>query len=103
MRHLLVLLGLLSGLVLPLPAAGETLRLDARSLFEKSVSRHLRLSEDQSAIVLEWGELFEDDGPAAGYSYKPAAEDLSNGVWIRKELIIANPKAGKAASKQRLS
>lgn len=40
--------------------------------------------------------LIEDDGPAAGYSYKPNEELLSPEVWIKKELMIDDPAAEKA-------
>src|SRR4051794_24182449 len=78
------------------PVAGEELRFDARPLFERSVTRDVRLSADGLAIELEKGELFEDDGPAAGFSYKPNEERLSDRIWIKKELVIPNPQAGKA-------
>jgi transglutaminase-like putative cysteine protease len=75
------------------PAAADELRLDARSVFEKSVTRDVRTTADGSAVELETGELFEDDGPAAGYTYKPNEEKLSDRVRVRKELVIADPRA----------
>lgn len=75
--------------------AGE-LRLDAKALFAKSVSRDLRLSADGLSIELDEGELIEDDGPAAGYSYKPNEERIADGIWIKKDLLIPNPQARKA-------
>lgn len=74
----------------------EELRLDARALFERAVTHHLRLSDDGTAIELTEGELIEDDGPAAGYSYKPNEEVLSERVFARKELVITNPRTHKA-------
>src|SRR6478609_2501925 len=78
------------------PAAAETMRLDARELFARAVTQNLRLSDDDGAIELERGELFEDDGPAAGYSYKPNEEKLSATTWIKKVFLIPNPQARKA-------
>ncbi len=96
MRSLCVWLRLCVVVGLPCASAGEVRKIDARALYENAVSRHLRLSQDGSAIVLEWGELFEDDGPAAGYSYKPNQEVLSQDVRVKKELLIANPQARRA-------
>jgi len=42
-----------------------------------SVTANVRLSADGKAVELESAELLEDDGPAAGYSYKPNEEKLS--------------------------
>ncbi|MCE9533801.1 MAG: transglutaminase-like domain-containing protein [Planctomycetes bacterium] len=75
-------------------APAEDLKWDAKTLFEKSITQDLRL--DGPAIVLEEGELFEDDGPAAGFTYKPNEEKLSDKIWIKKELLIPNPAARKA-------
>ena len=79
-----------------LPAQAATLRLDARDIFNRAVTREIRLSPDGSALQLDSGELFDDDGTAAGYSYKPNVERLSNAVWIRKQLVIADPRASAA-------
>ncbi len=75
------------------PVAADELRLDAKSLYEWAVTRAVRLSPDGAAVELEVGELFEDDGPAAGYSYTPNEERLSDKVWIKKELLVPNPAA----------
>lgn len=75
------------------PAAAEELRLDARTLFERSVTRDVRLSADGRSVDLEAGELFEDDGPASGFSYKPNEERLSERIWVKKELVLPNPQA----------
>jgi hypothetical protein len=56
----------------------------------------VRLSASGQTLELKEGELFEDDGPAAGYSYQPNEEKLSDRVWIKKELILPNPQAKKA-------
>ncbi len=75
-------------------AARETLKLDAASLYARSVTRHLRPAD--GALILEQGALFEDDGPAAGFSYKGNEETLSAGMWIRKDLVVDRPQARKA-------
>jgi hypothetical protein len=80
------------------PASGSVLTLEAPRLFEQSVTQHLRLSEDETAVELESGELFEDDGPAAGHSYQqPRNEELlTQDTWIKKDIIIPNPEARAA-------
>lgn len=77
-------------------AAADELHLNAKMLLEQSVTRDVRLSDDGNAVELEQGELFEDDGPAAGYSYQANEEQLSDRVWITKELVLPNPAARKA-------
>ena len=77
------------------PASADELRLDAKALVERSITRDVRLTAG-AAIELEEGELFEDDGPAAGFSYKPNEERLSDKLWVKKELIVPNPAARKA-------
>ena len=66
----------------------------------RSIERVVRLGRVRGIkpgrIELEEGELFEDDGPAAGFSYKPNEERLSDRVWAKKELIVPNPSARKA-------
>ena len=74
----------------------DDLRLDARAFFERSVTRNVKLNADGSAIELETGELFEDDGPAAGFTYRANEETISDRSWIKKELIIPIPAAKKA-------
>jgi hypothetical protein len=81
------------------PLAGASvLQLEAPKVFEQSVTRDLRLSEERGEIELEVGELFEDDGPASGHSYqKPEnRETLTSQTWIKKELLIPNPQARAA-------
>lgn len=95
-KRSLILFGvLLSGFLVP-PVTAEELQLNAIALFRSAVTRDIRINTDGSALELEEGELIEDDGPAAGYSYLPNEERLSERVWIRKELVIANPRARKA-------
>jgi hypothetical protein len=82
--------------VMCLPVQAGALRLDARSIFDRAVTHGISLSADRSALQLDSGELFQDDGPAAGYSYKPNLERLSPTVWIRKQLVIGDPRASSA-------
>jgi hypothetical protein len=92
-----LLLLLVSGVWLAGPSgAAEELRLDARALFERSVTRDVRLSADGLSVELEEGELFEDDGPAAGFSYRPNEVRISDQVWVKKELVIPDPRARSA-------
>lgn len=77
-------------------AAEESTTFSAAAIFDRGIGRNVQLSTDGSAVELAWGELFEDDGPAAGYSYKPNEEILSDTVWARKDLIVPHP-AAKAA------
>jgi len=95
MKRALLLLAI-SGVALPTRAAADELRLHAKTLFGQAVTRDVRLSADGTAVELDGGELFEDDGPAAGYSYQPNEERLSDRVWIKKELVIPNPAARRA-------
>ncbi|HUQ64871.1 MAG TPA: hypothetical protein VM101_01875, partial [Flavitalea sp.] len=67
----------------------------ALQLFDDWVSRDVVLSA-KDHIELEYGETYEDDGAAAGHSYTPNIEELSDIVWARKELIVPDPSANKA-------
>jgi len=73
-----------------------TRRWTAAQLFAEATSTNLRLSADGSAIELAEGELIEDDGPAAGYSYKPNDEKLGPDVRIKKTLMVLDPKTHEA-------
>jgi hypothetical protein len=53
-------------LLLALLQASEVLEWDAKTLFERSTVRDVRLAGDD--VEPDRGELFEDDGLAAGYS-----------------------------------
>jgi|GEM_PF-1095106 len=77
-------------------AQADELRLDAARLFADSASEHLRLSADGRTIELDRGELFEDDGPAAGFSYQPNEDTLTPDVRLRKTLIVPDPKCDRA-------
>jgi hypothetical protein len=83
-RMLGILLAVLFGMLLQPPAGASAVELDARRIFEQSVTRELRLSAERGAIELEVGELFEDDGPASGHSYqKPEnQETVTDRTWI---------------------
>lgn len=71
--------------------AGE-LTLDAKQLSESAVMRDVELATDGASIVLHRGVLIADDGPAAGYSYRPNEETLKDGVRIRKDLPIGDAR-----------
>lgn len=71
-------------------------RWTAAQLFAEATSTNLRLSADGSAIELAEGELIEDDGPAAGFSYKPNEEKLGPDVRIKKTLIVDDPRTKEA-------
>ncbi|MFO1501324.1 MAG: transglutaminase-like domain-containing protein [Verrucomicrobiota bacterium] len=89
---------LLIGSSMPGCVQAAILQLEAGALFEQSLTHNLRLASDGKQIELEAGELFEDDGPAAGHSYqKPEnRERVTAQTWIRKELVIPNPRARAA-------
>lgn len=75
----------------PILARADELRLTAADLFARSVSEQVRLAADGRSVELETGRLYEDDGPAAGYSYKPNEERLSDTVHACKALEVENP------------
>jgi hypothetical protein len=91
---------LLLAAIVPSPAfsaeTAEVLEWSAGRVFDSSVSRGVQLALESGAIELEEGELIEDDGPAAGFSYKPNEETLKAGTWIRKDLLIPDPGARAA-------
>jgi hypothetical protein len=78
------------------PAQAETLRLNAHTIYERAVTNNIALSPDGSMLQLRSGEVFQDDGPASGFSYKPNTETLSPGTVIRKQLLIPDPQASEA-------
>jgi hypothetical protein len=77
-------------------AKATTLRLNTRTIYERAVTSNITLSQDGSTLQLASGEVFQDDGPASGFSYKPNTEALSPGIEIRKQLLISDPRASKA-------
>jgi transglutaminase-like putative cysteine protease len=97
-RLLRIILAVLLGIRFGPLAGAATLQLEAPRLFDESVTRDLRLSQERAGIELEVGELFEDDGPASGQSYqKPEnRETVTSQTWIKKELLIPNPQARAA-------
>jgi len=74
----------------------ETRRWTAAQLFAEATSANLRLSADGSAIELAEGELIEDDGPAAGFSYLPNEEKLGPDVRIKKTLLVDDRRTHEA-------
>ena len=78
------------------PAQANTLHWKVQQIYQHAVTRDISISEDGSALELQSGEVFQDDGPASGFSYKPNKEVLSAGVEIRKQLMISDPRANKA-------
>jgi hypothetical protein len=78
------------------PAQATTISLNARQICKVSVTSNITLSPDGAALELRSGEVFQDDGPASGFSYKPNQETLSPGIEIRKQLLIRDPQASKA-------
>ncbi len=91
------------------PASADTLKLNANALFHRAITRNVQPQRSEDAqspttqpdtpaagLVLERGVLYEDDGPAAGYTYQPNVEKLTEQVRIRKTLIIPSPAADHA-------
>lgn len=74
----------------------NTFSLDAKQIFKEWTSTGVNFNSDKNSIELNYGELYEDDGPAAGYSYTPNTEKLSQSILARKDLIVPNPKANGA-------
>ena len=89
---------LLTRALMQVTAVASSADLPAAKLFETAVTEHLQLSEHSDEIELETGELFEDDGPASGHSYKTPEnrETITGQTWIKKELLIPNPQARAA-------
>ena len=78
------------------PAQAAELRLNAAKIYERAVSSNITLSPDGSTLQLKSGEVFQDDGPASGFSSKPNTEKLCPGIEIRKQFLIPDPPASKA-------
>src|SRR5579864_9769131 len=89
-------LAILSAAVSQVLASASISTWNATDLFGKSITHHLQLSK--TGIELETGELFEDDGPASGHSYRTPEnrETLSDRIWIKKDIIVPNPQAQTA-------
>jgi transglutaminase-like putative cysteine protease len=95
-RLLLFLLTPLVGSLLSAAAPCETWNLDAKTIFSSSLTDNVQLSADGRSIELASGELVEDDGPAAGYTYEPNVENLGDGVVIKKEFLLTDAAARRA-------
>jgi len=93
----LQLLGIvLTSLVTLRHAQAEKRTWNAKALFEQSVTEHVVPSDDGQFLMLQRGVLYDDDGPAAGYSYKPNVDVLKDGVRFRKQLVVGRPEAKTA-------
>ena len=57
--------------------------------------RRCAIDGDATAFELDRGELVEDDGPAAGFSYQPNEELLAKDIWLRKQLVVDDPRADR--------
>lgn len=73
--------------------AVEWLQFTAAEMLQYGTSDGLVLSANGQSLELARGVLVHDDGPAAGYSYRPNEERLQSGIAIRKQLRIADPQA----------
>jgi hypothetical protein len=85
--------------VLPLLVAiatrAEERRFTPHDLLTIAVTENLAPAADGKALELVRGRRVEDDGPAAGYSYLPSEEKLDGKTVIRKQLEVADPRAGE--------
>lgn len=79
---------LLSTFTLSAAETTQVLRLSAAELFARGSAYHTQLSADGKAIELTRGVLVENDGAAAGYSYQPNEEILSEQFAATKHLHI---------------
>jgi hypothetical protein len=66
----------------------QELRLTAAELFRQAAAENVQLSADGKSLEVLRGVLIETDGDAAGYSYKPNEETLSDGTTAIKWLSI---------------
>jgi len=73
--------------------AADVWQRNAAELMEQGTTRGLRLTEDRKSLELARGRLYQDDGPAAGYSYLPNDEKISGDIAIRKQLLVDDPRA----------
>ena len=72
-------------------ASAEELRLTAAEAFRDGRSDDVRLSADGKSVEMIRGILLHNDGPAAGYSYKPNEEVLKEGVTAYLDLQLWHP------------
>jgi hypothetical protein len=97
MQSMVAIVTLTVGLVLTANGATAAEKtFEAEALFAQGVTSHLQMSADGKSIELLQGELIEDDGPAAGYSYRSNVEKLSDGVLVKKQLLIDDPRTEQA-------
>ncbi len=73
--------------------AADERRWSAAEWLNASTSERVELADDGRSITLARGRLYEDDGPAAGYSYQSNEEKLGPGIQIKKALLVADPRA----------
>jgi len=86
-------------------AVAEELRLSASEIFARASIDRLKLANDAKTIEFVHGKLFETDGLAAGYSYKPNEEALGEGVVVEKTmqiriLALKKPRGAKPTNLQ---
>lgn len=87
---------LFSALLYGHSGSADEVKLDAGRLSDRGVTQNLCLAPGGDELRLQRGVLYEDDGPAAGYSYLPNSEKIDEHVWIKKELVISAPRAEQA-------
>jgi hypothetical protein len=85
-----------TALSFPAVLSADDLSWSASEIYEKSVADQVVLDENSKALLLATDVLYEDDGPAAGFSYQPNLESVAGDVWIKKQLIVERPKARTA-------
>lgn len=74
----------------------EEVRFLPEQLLGRGVSDDVVPTADGTALELEAGELIADDGPAAGFSYRPNEEPLDGRTIALKELVVADRRTRKA-------
>ena len=92
---LLMLLGLILAGVENLASADE-LNWSAKQIYDSSVADQVIFNTEGNLLELAKGVQYEDDGPAAGFSYQPNAETVAGDVWIKKQLVVDRPEATAA-------
>lgn len=94
-KHLLIT-ATIATVALASQGYAESIRYSARQLFEECLTSQLELAKDGSAVHLASGVVVEDDGPAAGYSYLPNVEKLTNDKRLKKTLVVDRAAASSA-------
>lgn len=96
-RFLLLTSVSLSCVLVLAPVVGaDSLQWNAAALMEHCVTSGVHLVSDAGAIELIADTLIEDDGPAAGYSYRPNVETLTAAKRLKKLLLVDRPRARRA-------